>query len=87
MQSEYPIVPTTATLETVLEVEDRRIIMIDEANVFSQQGEMMNKINQSKHLFLCIGRSNNCNGDYPLQGIYELFLTEMIGFRFSRLLI
>ena len=73
VQSEYPIVPTTATLETVLEVEDRRIIMIDEANVFSQQGEMMNKINQSKHLFLCIGRSNNCNGDYPLQGIYELF--------------
>lgn len=74
VQSEYPVVPTTAaTLETVLEVEDRRIIMIDEANVFSQQGEMMNKINQSKHLFLCIGRSNNCNGDYPLQGIYELF--------------
>lgn len=37
VQSEYPIVPTTAaTLETVLEVEDRRIIMIDEANVFSQ---------------------------------------------------
>lgn len=32
----------------------------------------MNKINKSNHLFLCVGRSNNCNGDYPLQGIYEL---------------
>lgn len=73
VHSQYPLVPTTAaTLETVLEVEERRIIMIDEANVFSQQGHMMNKINRSKHLFLCIGRSSNCNGDYPLQGIYEL---------------
>ena len=75
VRSEYPVVPTTAaTLETVMDVDERRIIMIDEANVFSQQGNMMNKINCSKHLFLCIGRSGNCKGDYPLQGIYELFL-------------
>lgn len=73
VQSEYPLVPATAaTLDAVLDVPDRRIILIDESNVFSQQGAMMSKINTSKHLFLCIGRSNNCNGDYPLQGIYEI---------------
>ena len=42
---------------------------------------MMHKINRSKHLFLCIGRSSNCNGDYPLQGIYELFFDENDWFR------
>ena len=84
IKSEFPVVPTTAaTLEAVLEVPERRVIFIDEANVFSQQGKMMSKINHSQHLFLCIGRSNVCNGDYPIQGIYNLALDQDGWFQIS----
>lgn len=73
IKSEYPFVPVTAAaLESVLDLQDRHIIFIDEANVFSRQGMLMRKLNRSHHLFLCIGRGFSCNGDYPLQGIYKL---------------
>lgn len=73
IDAEYPIsyIENIATLDTALEVPSRRIIFIDESNVASAQGNLMRRINKSDHLFVCIGRTATCKGDYPLQGIYE----------------
>ncbi|MDE7311867.1 MAG: hypothetical protein K2N87_09695 [Eubacterium sp.] len=75
VQSDYPIITATVgNLNGILDIPQRRIVFIDESNVFGQQQELMEKINASQHLFVCIGRAFTCNGDYPLQGIYTVHI-------------
>lgn len=75
IQSDYPIITATVgNLNGILDIPERRIVLIDESNVFGQQQRLMEKLNQSQHLFVCIGRAFTCNGDYPLQGIYTVHI-------------
>ena len=87
--SDYPILyaESAQVLQGFLDIPDIRIIVVDEAESilkttgsFFRQGETMRKLNDSHHLFICIGRSLNAQGDYPLQGMYELSMSGEFNF-------
>lgn len=63
-------IATPGSLEALLNIPDRSIIMIDEAEML--HSGFLSKINQSKHLFITITRAFPLKLDYPLQGIYKL---------------
>ena len=62
------------TFETLLNIEERTIIMIDEMNVLRLKD--VSKVNNSRHLIIAISRAFPLRIDYPLCGIYELHRTE-----------
>lgn len=77
IESEYPVeVVDLTTVHLVLDRNDRRIVIIDEANVLNSKANIINQINKSKHLFICISRSVVGSLSYPLQGIYDLRIKD-----------
>lgn len=61
---------TAATLEAILGNRSRMVIMIDESAML--KSSIINKVNKSKHIFICITRSMPFKMDYPLQGLYKV---------------
>lgn len=73
IESEYPVeIVDLNTIHLALNQEDRRIIIIDEANVLNSKANIIKQVNSSKHLFVCVSRGEVGSLSYPLQGIYDL---------------
>lgn len=63
-------IATAATLNAILEIPNRTIIMIDESVALQKQ--LMTQMNNSKHVFVCISRATPFKLEYSLNGIYYL---------------
>lgn len=61
---------TATTLDVILNSQNRLVIMIDESSMLNSN--LIRKINESKHLFICITRSAPFKLDYPLFGMYRI---------------
>ena len=75
IQSSVPVsVATPATIEALLELPTRHIFIIDEFSVL--RDEILNKIQASNHLFICIARSLPLHLSYSYYGIYHVSRTD-----------
>lgn len=71
IQSPVPVsVATPATIEALLELSTRHIFIIDEFSVLRK--EILSKIKDSNHLFICITRSLPLHLSYSYYGTYHV---------------
>ncbi len=71
---DYFAIADAGSINALLQLPHRTVLMIDET--VALQSEVQEKMQQSKHVFVCITRAMGLHFDYHMKGIYHIYRTD-----------